>query len=147
LTLQITPGPKVYQGKHDPPVGPQLAVRETGAFTGTQAQSYDRAVASADTVLHSIVSGVNTVLPGGGGYHYDVGQGAYNAPVNGGKSVAPVGSLYAGNLLPTGVVPDVGHVGSDPKKSGQTNAAPPSKATKAKQATPPAGAATRMVRC
>jgi hypothetical protein len=121
----------MYKGKHDPPTGPAPVVRETGALTGAAAQTYERAVAAADQVLNSIVSGVNTVLPGGGGYHYDVGQGAYNAPVNGGQSTAPVGALYQGSLVPTGVIPGKGYVGPPIEKDnggGRAKAAAPPKA-------------------
>jgi hypothetical protein len=97
-------------------VGPKPVVRETGFFTGAQKASYDRAVAAADGVLHSIVKGVNEVLPGGGGYHWDVGFGEYNTPVNKGQSTAAVGNLLKGGLLPTGVVPGVGYVGKISKQ-------------------------------
>jgi hypothetical protein len=88
-------------------------------MTGSQKQSYDRAVAMADGVLHSIIDGVNEVLPGGGGYHWDAGFGSYNAPVNKGQSIDAVGNLYKGGLLPTGVVPGVGYVGYVGKVSKQ----------------------------
>jgi hypothetical protein len=110
-------------------------VRETGLFTGAQKASYDRAVSTADGVLHSIVKGVNEVLPGGGGYHWDAGFGSYNAPVNKGQSVEAVGNLLKGGLLPTGVVPGVGYVGKINKqgapkvgKAGKAGAAPAAKA-------------------
>jgi cellulase len=107
-----SPGPPLYKGKYEDPVGPIPKVQFTGATINPM---YDSAVKAADTVLYSIVKGVNQALPGGGGYHYDVGQGAYNAPVNGGQSLAPVGNLYKGGLLPTGVVPGVGYTGSTEK--------------------------------
>jgi hypothetical protein len=70
-------------------------------------------------MFHSIVKGVNDVLPGGGGNRYDAGQGALKQPINGGQSLAPIGSLLAGGLLPTGVVPGAGYVGNDPKINGK----------------------------
>jgi hypothetical protein len=123
----------VYAGKHDRPVGPRPVVRETGFFTGAQKASYDRAVSAADGVLHSIVKGVNEVLPGGGGYHWDVGFGSYNTPVNKGQSVEAVGNLLKGGLLPTGVVPGVGYVGKITKQS-----------TPKMGAGPPAGKGAKM---
>jgi hypothetical protein len=115
--------------KHDPPVGPVPVVHETGKQSNA---AYDRAVSAADNVLYSIVKGVNQALPGGGGYHYDVGQGALNAPVNGGQSLAPVENLYKGGLLPTGVVPGVGFTGSTEKCQPKCNDRPQAKPAAAK---------------
>ena len=75
-------------------------------------------------MFQSIVSGVNEVLPGGGGYKTAAnGNPALNQPVNGGKSIAPVGNLLRGGVLPTGVLPGVGYVGagasSAPKGAAQ----------------------------
>jgi hypothetical protein len=128
----------VYEGKHDPPTGPKPVVRETGFFTGSQKASYDRAVSMADGVLHSIVKGVNEVLPGGGGYHWDAGFGSYNAPVNNGQSVEAVGNLLKGGLLPTGVVPGVGYIGKISKAGAAAPKAPVGKGAKLPGAKAPA---------
>lgn len=87
-------------------------------------------VNSFDSIFHSIVSGVNEALPGGGGYKTAVdGNPTLNQPVNGGKSTAPVGNLFKGGLLPTGVVPGVGYTGA-----GGSAAAPKSAKANAKSA-------------
>jgi hypothetical protein len=136
------PGPPVYQGKHDPPQGQPPVVRETG--TSSNPASYNGAVAMADGVLHGIVAGVNNVLPGGGGTHYDVGQGALNQPVNGGKDLAPLENLYKGGLLPNGVMGTPKASGSVKPKGGAPTAASPNQA-QPKPAAPKPAVTTPLV--
>jgi hypothetical protein len=97
--------------------------------------AYDKYVNQADTMFHSIVKGVNDVLPGGGGVRTNAGQGALSQPVNGGQSLAPIASLLSGGLLPTGVLPGVGYVGSDPKVTGKSGGAAAAKGVKRGAAT------------
>jgi hypothetical protein len=123
---QVAPGPEVYQGEHKAVEGPAPVVKETGKGTGASAA----AVAGFDGIFHSIVSGVNEALPGGGGYKTPVdGNPGLSQPVNGGKSTAPVGNLFKGGLLPTGVIPGVGYVGA--------GGSPPKGAVQPQGATPP----------
>jgi hypothetical protein len=97
-------------------------------------------------MFHSIVKGVNDVLPGGGGNRYDAGQGALKQPINGGQSLAPIGSLLAGGLLPTGVVPGAGYVGNDPKITGKDGKSTAPKSAKTSKTAKPAKAARRVRR-
>ncbi|KAF2673860.1 hypothetical protein BT63DRAFT_476317 [Microthyrium microscopicum] len=66
------PGPSVYQGKHDPPVGPVPVVKNVGEVTTTSDEVYAQAVSIADKEFKTIQSTVDKALPGGGGCHWDV---------------------------------------------------------------------------
>jgi hypothetical protein len=57
--MKLAPGPKVYQGKYDPPAGSPTVVKETGAFPTELEKKYNNLKVTLDVFSQAIVSFVN----------------------------------------------------------------------------------------
>jgi hypothetical protein len=68
----LPPGPPLYAGKHDAPVGPAPVVKDTGVLAGPVAAAYLEALVVAEKEFNTIQKTVDNALPGGGGCHWDV---------------------------------------------------------------------------
>ena len=93
--MQPAPGPPVYSGRFDPPVGSVPVVRETGIGSGPQWEAYKKMKGYADSVYEGIVHREDGLNPGGGGCRWEPGASPNNAictPSNGGHETLSTNS-------------------------------------------------------
>jgi hypothetical protein len=73
ILLQISPGPKLYQGKHDAPTGPPPTVTETGTYTGELKVKYETLRDRISDSNSKIIEMVNKAWPANKEFNMQIG--------------------------------------------------------------------------
>jgi hypothetical protein len=60
--MKVPPGPPLYKGKYDAPVGQPPVVRETGTYTGESKAKYDKALEQLAHASKKLINYVNQVV-------------------------------------------------------------------------------------